>query len=375
MIEQPTPDGARPAPAGGGGRRAAADGRQWPVVALTLAGALAFTTLVLLATGTPPLPTYRLVIFGVFQGLFSRPPSFINLADALMLLAPLLLCSAGLALTFTVGLYNLGVEGQVILGAVFALLVIRLLPGAPVPLLWALAFGMGALGGALWALAVALLRLYARVSEIFSGLGLYFVALGISLYLVVGPWKRPGVASITGTELLPAELWLPTVGGLRLAPAAPLLALLALALVWFLLRRTRWGLSVRAAGLNPAAAARLGVPATRRLIETLCGCGALAGVAGAIQVLGVYHALIPNISSGIGLLALLVVLLVRASPAWALPVALAFACFSVGSIQVPLILSVDSSISGVLQGALVLSALAARGLVERAKDKARPAGG
>ena len=165
---------------------------------------------------------------------------------------------------------------------------------------------------------------------------------------------------MSGTEPLPQALWLPTLGQLRLVPLAPILALLALALVWFVLARTRWGLAVRATGLNPAAAERLGVAASRRLVEALCSCGALAGLAGTLQVLAVFHALIPNISSGIGFLGLLVALLVRARPAWVLPVALAFACFTVGSIQLPLALNIDSSISGVLQGALVLFALAAR---------------
>jgi ABC-type uncharacterized transport system permease subunit len=342
--------------------RSSVVGRSVGVIVMTLAGALLFTSMVLLATGTPPLEVYRLVFFGAFRGIFNPRPNFTGVADAIMLAAPLLLCSAGLTLTFAAGLYNLGVEGQVMLGAVFALLVQRLLPDAPPPLLWALAFVMGAAGGSLWAFVAALLKLYGRVNEIFAGLGLNFLARGLTLYLVVGLWKRPGAASISGTELLPRTQWLPTVGTLRLAPIAPLLALLALVLVWFALTRTRWGLSLRATGLSPAAAERMGVPAARRLVQGLCGCGALAGVAGAVQVLGVFHQLIPNISSGIGLLALLVVLLVRYHPLWALPVALAFACFTIGSIQVPLALNVDSSISGVLQGALVLFALAAAGI-------------
>jgi simple sugar transport system permease protein len=152
---------------------------------------------------------------------------------------------------------------------------------------------------------------------------------------------------------------------LRLAPAAPVIAVLALALVWFVLARTHWGLSIRAAGNNLAAARRLGVPASRRLIEALCACGALAGLAGTLQVLAVFHALVPNISSGIGLLGLLIALLVGNSMFWVLPVVVLFASFTVGSIGLPLQLDVDSSISGVLQGALVLFALAARGLEQR----------
>jgi general nucleoside transport system permease protein len=326
-----------------------------PLVAV--AGALAFTTLVLLGTNVSPLAAYQLILFGVLPEAGARP---VRLADTVMLAAPLLLCAAGLTLTFAAGLYNLGVEGQVVVGAVFALAVLRAFPELPPPPLWALAIAGGALGGALWALLAAALKIFCRVNEIFAGLGMNFVATGVTLYLVFGPWKRPGTASMSGTAPLPRELWLPTVEGLRLAPLSPLPAL-----VWFLLARTTWGLSLRAVGLNQAAAVRMGVPPFRRLAEAMALCGALAGVAGALQVLAVFHNLIPNISSGIGLLALLVVLLVRANPLWILPVAVAFAWFSVGSTQLPLRLEIDSSIAGVFQGALVLFALLARGWSRR----------
>jgi simple sugar transport system permease protein len=321
-------------------------------------GALALTTLALLSTGVSPLEAYRLLALGAF----SSPTRF---SDMVMLAAPLLLCAAGLTLTFGSGLYNLGVEGQLAFGAVAAMVPLRLLPDLPPPLLWTLCFACAAAGGALWALLAAALRLYARVSEIFAGLGLNFLATGVALFLVLGPWRRTGSASMSGTELLARELWLPTVGTLRLAPIAPIVALLALAVVWWALARTRWGLELRAVGLNPEAADRLGVPAPRRMAEAMAACGAVAGMAGAIQVLGVFHQLIPNVSSGIGLLGLLVALLVRASPVWVLPVSVAFACFSIGSLQLPLTLNVDSSIAGVLQGALVLFALLARGLTRR----------
>lgn len=345
---------------GPGPHGAAVAGRRSPLVALlpALAGALLFTTLILLLVGAPPLETYRLIVFGAFS-----TPS--RLSDAVMLAAPLVLCGAGLSLTFAAGLYNLGVEGQMALGAVFTLLMMRLAPDLPAPLLWTLAFALGALGGALWAAIAGVLRLVFGVSEIFAGLGLNFLATGITLYLVAGPWRRPGTASINNTEQLPEALWLPTLERLRLAPVAPILALLAIGLVWFLLARTAWGLSLRATGLNPKAAERLNIPSSRRLLEALSGCGALAGLAGGVQVLGVYHALIPNISSGIGLMGLLVVLLVQSRPVWVLPVGFAFACFTVGSIQLPLALNIDSSIAGVLQGALVLFALLGRGLGRR----------
>lgn len=325
---------------------------------VVLIGALTLTTAALLSVGVAPLAAYRVLLFGAF----SSPSRF---SDMVMLAAPLLLCAAGLTLTFRGGLYNLGVEGQLACGAVATMATLRLFPEMPPPLLWTMSFVSGALGGAIWALLVAGLRRWAGVSEIFAGLGLNFLASGLVLYLVLGPWRRSGSASMSGTELLPRDLWLPTIGTLRLAPLAPAVALAALALVWWLLRQTRWGLELHAVGLNSVAAERLGTPAPRRMAEALAACGALAGLAGTIQVLGVFHQLVPNISSGIGLLGLLVTLLVRADPRWVLPVTVIFASFTVGSVQLPLSLGIDSSIAGVLQGALVLFALLARGLGQR----------
>lgn len=345
------------------GRRFRRTGSMLVTLLITLMSALIFTTLVLITTDAPPLVVFRLIALDAFSSPIKR-------ADTIMLATPLLLCATGLTLTFSAGLYNLGVEGQMVLGAICALIPLRLLPDLPPPLLWTLAISSGALGGGLWALLTALLKLYGHISEIFAGLGLNFLATGLTLYLIFGPWKRPGTASMSGTQPLPAELWLPRLEGLRLAPLAPLIALIALALVWFTLQYTHWGLTVKAIGINPVAAERLGVPTRRRLMETLIGCGMLAGIAGAFQVLAVFYALVPNISGGLGLLALLIVLLIQARPVWVLPVVLAFASFSIGSMRLPLVLGIDSSISGVLQGALVLFALVARSMI-KARDAAQ----
>jgi general nucleoside transport system permease protein len=328
---------------------------RWLVIVLA---ALGFTTIMLLFTGAPPLEAFRLLFLGAFQ-------SPIKLSDTVMLATPLLLCAAGLTVTFAAGLYHLGIEGQMTMGAVCAMIPLRLFAGASPLLLWVLAFAAGMAGGVLWGVLIAALRQYGRVNEIFAGLGLNFLATGVALYLVFGPWKRPGIASMSGTERLPTEVWLPTLEGLRLAPVAPLVALVGWVLVWMALSRTHWGLSVRAAGQNPAAARRLGVPSVRRLFEALAVCGVLAGAAGTLQVLAVFHALIPNISSGLGLMGLLIALLVQARPGWVLLVVVVFASFSVGSVGLPLQLKIDSSMSGVLQGALVLFALAWRGWQQR----------
>lgn len=322
-----------------------------------LGGTLTCTTLLLLTVNVSPLAAYRLVVFGAFENQN-------RFADMLMLASSLLLCASGLTLTFAAGLYHLGIEGQITIGAIFAMLPLRTFPDSPRVWVWIAAFGCGIVGGILWGLLIAGLKHYGHVSEIFAGLGMNFLATGFALYLVFGPWKRPGIASMSGTERLPERLWLPTLEGLRLAPVVPVLALGALGLAWFLLTHTRWGLSLRATGLNPIAAERLGVPSARRMTEALVLCGGLAGITGVVQILAVFRCLTPNISSGVGFMALLLVLLARSHPVWVLPVAILFASFHIGSVGLPLQLHIDSSMGGVLQGALVLGALFAQGLRE-----------
>ena len=109
----------------------------------------------------------------------------------------------------------------------------------------------------------------------------------------------------------------------------------------------------------------LGVPTWQYMMISFLLCGALAGVAGAVQVTAVYHRLIPSISSGYGYLGLLVAMLVNYQDLWAAPVALLFAGVNIGSIQLPIVLRLDSSLSGVLQGMLVLFVLLMEGMRQR----------
>jgi simple sugar transport system permease protein len=277
-----------------------------------------------------------------------------------------LLCSSGLLFTFRAGLYNLGVEGQIVIGAIGATFAARVfqasLPGAAVT---AVAFVAAAIAGGLWGALTGALYTRGRVNEIFAGLGMNFVAQGVALYLIFGPWKRPGIASMAGTEPLEPSLWLGTFGGTDASPLALSVALLALLATGVVLGGTHFGLRLRAVGLNPRAAEVLGIPAARQTLIAFSITGALAGLAGAIQVLGVFHRLIPNISSNLGFLALLVVMLAGFDARFVLPVALFFSALSVGSLKLPMTMQLESSLAGVLQGALVLFALllpgAARG--------------
>ncbi|HKX17780.1 MAG TPA: ABC transporter permease [bacterium] len=310
----------------------------------------------------PPLEAYGLIVAGAFGS-----PERVTFVLAAW--APVLLAAAGLLVTFAAGLWNIGIEGQVVFGAIFATGALRALehsgPG------WAALTAAGlaaAAGGTVWALLAGALRTYGGVSEIFGGLGLNFIAGSLTVYLVLGPWARPGIASTSGTVPFGAGLWLPA---LRVPPVAVpgevLLALAAIGAVSAALRGTCFGLYLAAIGRSLPAAHLRGIPTTREILRAFALCGALAGLGGFVLVAGAYsrHQLFPLISGGDGYLAILVVLLAGQSAAACAFISAAFAAISMGSLQLPLAMQLDSSMGGVIQGLLVLSVILLRGLQSR----------
>jgi simple sugar transport system permease protein len=337
-------------------------------IGFSLALALGVTLAIVATAGAPPIDTLAVMLTG---GLGSGQ-AFLRTLSALV---PLLLCGAALCVTFAANLWNIGVEGQITLGSVFCLWFLRdcgqggVLPG-DLAVAGSLASAM--VGGAGWALLSGVLRTHGRVHEIFSGLGLNFVAMGVSLWLILGSWKRPGMASMSGTEPLPAALWLPALGGRPMSLWGLILAVAAFVLVAWVLNRTFFGLTLSAVRQNAMAAERLGLSPKRRMLAAMALAGALAGLAGGILVAGLYHRLIPSISGNYGYTAIMAVLLASGS-LWFLPLAcLFFAVLTVGSIQLPLSLSLDSSLAGVIQGVLVLTLFAARRILPAGGGGGRP---
>jgi general nucleoside transport system permease protein len=334
------------------------------------------TTLLLIATfalGAVSLLLFSLGIapatIGVtlFKGALGSWQKFSYLLSVWI---PLLLCCCGLLFTFRAGLWNIGVEGQMVLGAIAATALLRLEGlGLPPGLTLALALILSFIGGGLWGCLTGLLKDRGGVNEIFGGLGLNFVAQGLILWLILGPWKRAGIASMSGTDMFARELWMYTPPGWRVAPAALLLAILMFALTALILGATRFGLTVKATGINPQAARLFAIRPERTGLFAMAIGGGLAGLAGGLQVSCVYHRLLPPISSGYGYLALLVVMLAGYRLAPVPILCLLFAGLAAGSIQLPIVLQLDSALSGVIQWACVVSALLVHGLQQQRGGK------
>ena len=311
--------------------------------------AIGFASLVLVMAKANPIEAFGNILKGAFS-------SEKKITDSLVIWVPLIITTCGLAITFTVGLWNIGIEGQITLGAISTTWVIRLLQDSGISpnLVIIAAILAGIAGGMVWALIAGILKFFGGVSEIFAGLGLNFIATALTIYLIFGPWKRPGVASMSGTVPFDEILRLPNFPGLRLSPWSLFLAIISVLVVFILLKHTTIGLRMKAVGKNPKAARLMGISSSRYMLLAFLLCGLFAGLAGALQVTAVYYRLIPSISSGYGFMGLLVAMLVNYQVLWAVPVAFLFAALNIGGIQLPIEMQLDSTLSGVIQSALVL---------------------
>ncbi|MBW6473468.1 MAG: ABC transporter permease [Anaerolineaceae bacterium] len=326
--------------------------------------AVLFVTIILVLVDAKPLDAFRLIWEGA-TGNSTR------VASVFVVWVPLLLVTCGLLATFTAGLWNIGIEGQITVGAIFTTGVMRLFLGSSVSPVIVIILSMlaGMLGGAIWAALAGLLKTFGGVNEIFGGLGLNFIATALNIGLIFGAWSRPGIASMSGTEPFPEQFWLPTFQGFRISLWSIGFAIIGLVIIYFLLQGTHFGLRLKAVGKGIKSAFRMGIPTWQHMMLSFVICGLFAGLAGAIQVTGVYHRLIPSISSGYGFMGLMIAMLINFQAIWLAPIALFFAALNIGGIQLPIVMKLDSALTGVLQGSLVLFVLLMQGVKQRFAEK------
>jgi len=235
-------------------------------------------------------------------------------ADIGVKAAPLVMIALGLAIGFRANVWNVGAEGQYVMGAVagtgVALLTYDMTGWWILPAM-ALA---GILGGMAWAAIPALLRVKLQVSEILTSLMLTYVAVQLLYYLVRGPWKDPGGFNFPQTRMFTADQTLPAVMEGSLVhigiPAALVIAVVA----WLLMEKTTAGYAVKVVGLAPAAARHGGFSAARTTWATMLLGGGLAGLAGLFEAAGPFGQLTPQFPVGYGFTAIIVAFLGRLNP-------------------------------------------------------------
>lgn len=332
--------------------------RTWQRLALgvlPILASLLVTAALILAVGSDP----RAVFEKAVEGAFRNTTAFAGVVNFWI---PLTLCSVGLVVTFTAGLWNIGVEGQMAFGALFASWAAQYV-SLPSPILIALEIGLALVGGMVWASLVGILKLRLGVHEIFGGVALNSLSSVITIYLISGPWQPPEGGSAQATAPFPTDALLPSITtDFPVSLLALIIVAVSVIAITLALRGTRWGLNLKATGKNARSALLLGVPTQTSAMSALLVCGGLAGIAGAYRVLFTYNSLRPLVSGGIGFLGLLVVLLVGLRAFWAAITAFAFAVILGGSTRLKVVLGLDQSLAGVLQGLIVLLVLIANGI-------------
>jgi simple sugar transport system permease protein len=287
---------------------------------------------------------------------------------------PLTLIALGLSICFRANVWNIGAEGQYILGATFAGgVAMRVSPETGswvvLPILAA-----GVLGGALWAGIVALLRDRFNTNEILVSLMLVYVAEMLLSYLVYGPWKDPQGYNFPQTVTFAPATKVPRLfEGYRVDLGA-VLALLAVAAAWVFAFRTYLGFQLQVSGLAPAAARYAGFSARGSLWTALLISGGCAGLAGGLEVSGPLGQLTPYVPSGYGFAAIIVAFVGRLHPIGVVLAAILMSLFYIGGELAQSRLGLPKSVTGVFQGLLLFCLLASDTLIHyRLRWKARGA--
>jgi simple sugar transport system permease protein len=279
-----------------------------------------------------------------------------GLSETLVMAVPLILAGLAVAIAFRMRLWNIGAEGQLYVGALAAGYVALFVPapgGARLMLVLAAAVG----AGAGWALVPGVLRAWRGVSEILVTLMGTYVAMLLTDHLCYGPWKGSTTYGFPMSDRFPEDASLPTLAGTRLHAGLPI-ALAVAAIIWALLYRTRWGFQVRVAGSNPRAAEYAGYRIARDTVLVMVLSGSLAGLAGGVEMAGVLHRVQPRFSPGYGYTAILVAWLARLHPLAVPVIALLFGALLTGGEQLQVTLGVPAALVDVLQGLVLLGALA-----------------
>jgi ABC-type uncharacterized transport system permease subunit len=276
---------------------------------------------------------------------------------------PLLLIALGLAVCFRSNVWNIGAEGQYILGAVtasgVALLADKTTGGWIVPALLI----AGVLGGMAWAGLTALLRDRFNANEILVSLMLVYVAVQVLGYLVFGPWKDPNGYNFPQTKSFEAVTRIPRLFDGSRVSIGVLFALVGVAGVWVFLFRTRAGFAQQVGGLAPAASRYAGFSSRRALWTALLISGGMAGLAGALEVAGPIGQLTPYVPAGYGFAAIIVAYVGRLHPVGMVFSAILMSMFYIGGELAQSRLGLPKSLTGVFQGLLLFTLLGCDTLV------------
>jgi len=285
------------------------------------------------------------------------------LSELAMKATPLLLIALGLAVCFRSNVWNIGAEGQFVVGAIAASGIAMLATKDSGGWFFLPVLVGGVVGGMAWAAIVALLRDRFNANEILVSLMLVYVAEQLLNYLVYGPWKDPHGYNFPQTITFYKATQVPRLFGSFRVNLGAIAALLAAGAFWLLLFRTYAGFQMQVGGLAPAAARYAGFSSRRALWTALLLSGGMAGLAGGLEVAGPLGQLTPHVPAGYGFAAIIVAFVGRLHPVGIVFSAILMSMFYIGGELAQSRLGLPKSLTGVFQGLLLFTLLACDTLI------------
>lgn len=322
---------------------------------LAIITALLIGALIIAATGASVVAAYR----GLFEGAFG---SVNAISDTLVESTPFIFAGLAVALGFKCGLFNIGAEGQLGIGAICAAVVGFAVKGVPAVVHLPLAMLAGTLGGALWGAIPGFLRARTGAHEVIVTIMMNYISILLTDYLIKNVFSDP-TSSAPRTPFIQPSAELPLLLGAdyRLH-AGFLLAIVAAFFIYWLLNRTTTGFEIGTVGANPDAARYAGMSITRNFVLAMAMSGALAGLAGTVTVLGVEHNLKASFSAGYGFDSIAVALLAKSNPIGIIPAAIFWGALRNGAGLMQLKSGISISLINIVQ-ALVIVFVAAPDII------------
>lgn len=333
----------------------------------SVAIAMLIGSLFILASGHSP----GLAFSALFQGAFGSQRA---IGETLLRSTPLILTGLALAYGFRSGLFNIGAEGQLYLGGLAAAFVGLLVGGLPwfiaVPTILLAAFA----AGAAWAFIPGLMKARIGANEVITTMMFSYIGRYLVSYLIYGPLSDksgiPQTAQLPPNSILPRlNTILPFLQPTR-AHTGIFIAIAIAVVVWLVLKYTTLGYEARAVGFNPLASQAGGISVSSTIIKSLCISGGLAGLAGAVEVMGVYGRLFDTFSSGFGFTGIAVALLAKNNPIGVVAAAILFGALSAGAGTMQLEANVSQKVIAIIQ-AIIIFLVAAETIVTWLVDRSR----
>jgi simple sugar transport system permease protein len=330
-----------------------APSRRWQAVsvALALVGVSAIGAILIATSGA----SITAAAAAFYEGAFGSRGAIL---ETLVQATPLIFTGLAMVVAFRARVWNIGGEGQFFAGALATIAITRAVPGLPGPLLIMGIFIAAAVGGGIWGLVPGFLKARFGANEVVVTVMMNYVMLYLVSYVVGGVWRDPSSFYIQ-TSSIPTQAWLPhllTPGRLHLGFV---LALVTAGIVSVLLRRSVLGYEIRAVGANPIASRYRGISVGTVTVIVMVISGALAGLAGGVEVAGVHHRLRLDISTGYGFTGIIVALLGQLTPSGTVLAAILFGALVNGSTSMQISAGVPVALVYAIQGLTLIFVLGA----------------